>query len=239
MNIHASQQTLSKAREQAIRLGVPYFILVTSTPNGTTGTGEWFYNRWNNSVNGELIFDENAKFKKDPNLDQIVTDPNLNSFIKIKYHWSEDKTKSQKWYDEQCQEIGDARTVNQELDLVFVGTQYCIFDDNTLSSFEAVKKPDHIIMASGTKLLTFLDHTLNPHDYYLIGVDTAESLQGAYCAINVFSFHEFKQIAEVQYRYGSYNLFGEDINYVFKWLRHTVGHDNIILCVENNTIGRY
>jgi len=235
----SSQQTLSRARDQAIANNIPYFIFVTSTPNGTTGTGSWFYSRWQNSVDSKLIFDDNAKFKKDVDIDTIVKDPSKNSFIKVKYSWEEDPTKDQQWYDEQCQEIDDARTVNQELDLVFVGTQYCIFDDETLSSFEAVKKPDHIIMASGTKLLTFLDHTLNPHDYYLIGVDTAESLQGAYCAINVFSFHEFKQIAEVQHRYGSYNLFGEDINYVFKWLRHTVGHDNIILAVENNTIGRY
>ena len=200
----------------------------------------WFCQRWQGAVDGELIFDDQAKFNKDPILDQIVADPSKNTFIKIKYKWDEDPTKNQKWYDEQCQELDDDRMVNQELDLIFVGTQHCIFNDSTLSSFEAVKKPDFVTMASGAKLLTFFDGTpLNPYDYYLIGCDTAESLQGAYCAINIFSFHEFRQIAEIQFRYGSYNLFGTDIDFVFRWLRNLVKHDNIILCVENNTIGRY
>jgi len=32
LNIYAAQQTLSKAREQAIASGAPYFTLITSTP---------------------------------------------------------------------------------------------------------------------------------------------------------------------------------------------------------------
>jgi len=38
----AAQPTLSKAREQAIRNGYPYMILMTSTPNGVDGDGKFF-----------------------------------------------------------------------------------------------------------------------------------------------------------------------------------------------------
>jgi len=68
---------------------------VTSTPNGTSGLGEWFFNRWENSVDSDFIF-ENDVWRKNVNVDEIVTNPSKNSFIGIKFHWSEDLTKDEK-----------------------------------------------------------------------------------------------------------------------------------------------
>ncbi len=231
----SAQQTLSKAREQAEANGYPFLQLVTSTPNGTTSIGKWFYDRWQGAIDEKLIYDNDGKLVE--NYKEILNDPTKNTYVKIKYHWSEDPTKNEKWYQEQCQEISDQRAINQELDLIFVGTQYCIFDDNTLSSFKR-KKPIDSIYTPHNATLNIFTNNFNQYDYYLIGADTAESLQGAYCAIQIFNFHKFNQIAELQYRYGSYNAFGKDIDFVFRWLLKQVGIDNIILCVENNTIGR-
>lgn len=236
MNTNAAQQTLSKAREQAAKLGYPTYQLITSTPNGVTGDGEWFYKRWNNSVDSDLIFNDD-KWDKSKEIENIVNDPSKNSFIGVQYHWSEDPTKNQKWYEEQCQEIDDERTINQELDLLFVGTQKCIFSDTTLASFSS-EKPKEIVQTHNMANLNVFEENPNPNDYYLIGCDTAESLEGAYCAIQIFSFKDFNQIAELEHKYGSYTLFGQDIDFVFRWLRDRIGTDNIILCNENNTIGR-
>lgn len=41
----------------------------------------------------------------------------------------------------------------------------------------------------------------------------------------------------MQDKYGSYTAFADVIDFVFNWLRGIVG-DNIILCIENNSIGR-
>jgi hypothetical protein len=106
-----------------------------------------------------------------------------------------------------------------------------------LGSFDK-KKPIDKLHTPHSAVLDIFETKLNIHDYYLVGADTAESLQGAYCAIQVFGFHKFNQIAELQHRYGSYNAFGKDIDFVFRWLLKMLGNDNIILCVENNTIGR-
>ncbi len=231
----SAQQTLSKAREQAESNGYPFFQLITSTPNGTVGAGKWFYDRWQGAVDEKLIYDSNGKLIE--NYKESLEDPTKNTYVKVKYHWSEDPTKDEDWYQKQCQEISDQRAINQELDLIFVGTQYCIFDDKTLAGFKR-KKPVDSLYTPHNATLNIYSKDFNQYDYYLIGADTAESLQGAYCAIQVFTFHKFNQVAELQYRYGSYNAFGKDIDFTFRWLLKQVGIDNIILCVENNTIGR-
>lgn len=232
----SAQQTLSKAREQAMKSGYPTFTLVTSTPNGTSGMGEWFYNRWTKSVDSDLLFDK-SDWKKDIDIPKIVNDPSKNLFVGIKYHWSEDISKNQRWYDRQCQEISDQRIINQELDLLFVGTSNCIFSDQMLSSFTTIKPIDNITTLNGATLDIY-QNEFDYNDYYLVGVDTAESLDGAFCTIEIFSFKHFNQIAELEFKYGSYTKFGEDIHFVVKWLIEIIGHDNIIMCNENNTIGK-
>ena len=231
----SAQQTLSKARLQAEKSGYPHFLFVTSTPNGTSGLGEWFFNRWNNSVDSDFIF-ENDVWRKNVNVNKIVTDPSRNSFIGIKFHWSEDSTKNEKWYQQQCQELSDQRLINQELDLLFVGSTNCIFSDDLLSSFNAQKSIETITTSNNASFQIF-ENDLDPSDYYILGADTAESLNGAYCTIEIFGFRNFNQVAELEHRYGSYTAFGQDIDQVFRLLRDAIGSDNIILAVENNTIG--
>jgi len=232
----SAQQTLSKAREQAQKENYPTMQFITSTPNGVVGDGEWFYKRWQNCVDSDLIFDGDM-WDKNKEIDPIVFDPSKNSFVGIKYHWSEDPTKNENWYKKQCQEIDDDRTINQELDLLFVGTQHCLFSDNTLASFEA-QKPVGTIETPNNANVHIFEEELDKSDYYLMGCDTAESLEGAYCAIQIFSFRDFQQVAELEHKYGSYTLFAQDIDFLFKWLKNQLGNDNIILCNENNSIGR-
>jgi hypothetical protein len=237
----SAQQTLSKAREQAKKYGYPYFMLVTSTPNGTQGDGEWFYQRWGNAVESDDLFVLNEEtgledWNEDIDVEEAVRDPNKNTFVRVRYHWSEDPSKSQEWYQEQCQELDDQRKINQELDLLFVGTSQCIFDDDILASFKA-QKPVIAMPCPHHSKLEIYTHELDPTDWYIIGCDTAQSLTGNWCALQIFGFREFNQIGELANKFGSYYNYGEAIHYVFQWLYSQVG-DRIILSIENNTIGQ-
>lgn len=115
----AAQPTLSKARDQAMKNGYPFFQLITSTPNGVYGDGEWFHKRYMNSIESDELFvtNENGfeEWNKDVNIPLKLQDISKNSFIRVSYHWSEDPYKSEEWYNEQVRELDDERKVNQEL----------------------------------------------------------------------------------------------------------------------------
>jgi hypothetical protein len=120
---------------------------------------------------------------------------------------------------------------------MFVGSSNCLFDDKTLSSFKAIEPKQVVYTNHNVPLNVFVDN-IDPTDYYIIGCDTAESLTGAYCALQIYSFRNFIQVAELTYKYGSFTAYGEDIDFTFKWLLKKLGNNNIIFNIENNTIGK-
>lgn len=232
----AAQPTLSRAREQAIKHGYPYFILITSTPNGSVGDGEWFYDMYNNAVDADDIFDENNKLI--PEADQIVENPKCNGFVKVRFHWSEDPAKDDVWYNEQCRDFNfDSRSINQELDLVFVGSTNCIFSDDFLSNLRVSKPVDRIQLPHATDMKLFTKkENLDKTDYLLIGVDTAKSITGDYSAIEIFKYSNFEQIGEFYGRLGSLTKYSQIIMKVIDILE-VVMNNRLILCIENNSIG--
>lgn len=110
---------MTKAKEQAKANGYPYFMLMTSTPNGTEGDGKFFFEMWDKGIDSDELFgfkdDSDIEVWKD-DIDHIVDDESKNSFVKVKYHWSEDPTKNEEWYKEQCRQINfDERRVNNKM----------------------------------------------------------------------------------------------------------------------------
>ena len=238
----AAQPTLNRAREQAKKNNYPYFILGTSTPNGVEGTGKFFADLWENAMDSDEFFITDSEMEDwvdEETFNQLIDAPNKNNFVKIRYHWSEDPTKDETWYMNQKRELNfDMRKIRQELDLQFVGGQYCIFDDEILSAMESRRRYMTIHICHGAKLDLYVDPSeLKSNDYYFIGVDTASSLRGAFNAIEIFSFKEFNQIAELKVKLGSLTKYAEVVEGVFQWLYKIVG-DRIILCIENNSIGK-
>ena len=236
----SAQQTLSKAREQAIKNNYPYFIFVTSTPNGTYGDGEWFYKRYKNAIDSDEIFvqtfDGYENWRDEKLVQQKLLDSSKNSFIRVKFHWSEDPTKNQEWYEEQCRELDDERMVNQELDLIFVGSTNCIFSDKIISSFKSRNYKLINFPRDQVDMKIFKDE-LDPLDFYIVGVDTASSIAGAFNAIEIFSFKNFEQVGEINVKLGSLTKYAELVEDVFQWLYGKVG-ERIILAIENNSIGK-
>lgn len=188
---------------------------------------------WSNAIDSNDIFNEDETIVD--NVETHLKAPDKNSFIKIKYHWSEDPTKDEDWYVEQKRELNfDTRSINQELDLKFIGSTSCIFDDDLLSNLQS-RKPKELIKLghySTLKLFSYLD----PNEYYIIGVDTAKSLTGDYCAIEVFEYNSFKQVAEFFNRTGSLTKFTEIIVQVVKYIAERT-NNRFVLAIENNSIG--
>jgi len=85
--------------------------------------------------------------------------------------------------------------------------------------------------------LAVFEDSFDPTDYYIVGIDTAASVNGALCAIEVFTFREFKQVAEAFGRIGSLHKFAELAKNAVSWLRSQVG-DNIVIAIERNSIGQ-
>lgn len=257
----SAQQTLATATSQAIKNGFPYFILITSTPNGKVGDGEWFYKRWNNAYESDELFSYNEERQLDywnenywddeywsklketneensniNSLSDLVTSNGHNGYIKVKYHWSESSFRDDNWYRVQCAEIDNPRTINQEIDLLFVGGKNTILSDDAIQSFKPRKAIEQLALPSYANLRIYNEP--DPLDYYIIGVDTAwgTSEKSAYNAIQVVKFSNLEQIAELHYKHGSFKRYSDDIIAVFEWLYKRVGH-RIIFGVERNTIG--
>jgi hypothetical protein len=236
----AAQPTLSTAREQASRNGYPYMILITSTPNGVEGDGKFFYELHERAIESDDLFEEDEETGIEDwslNAKEFINDPSKNSYIRIKYHWSENPLKTIEWYEQQKKELNfDQRKINQELDLLFVGGKHCIFDDDTLQKFISIPKVSSKVLVNQAKIDIF-ENELDPKDYYLIGVDTASSIKGAFNSVEVFSYKDFIQIAELNVRLGSLTKYGEVVDDLFKWIYSIVG-PRIFLCIENNSIGK-
>lgn len=128
---------------------------------------------WDNALESDDIFNEDESLVE--NASELVASPHTNSFIKIRYHWSEDPTKSEDWYLQQKRELNfNTRSVNQELDLIFIGSTNCIFDDDYLSNLQSKKPIDTIKLSHFCNLKLYSE--LDSNQYYLVGVDTAKSL---------------------------------------------------------------
>ena len=238
----SAQPTLSTAREQASRNDYPYFLFITTTPNGVEGDGKFFYEMHEKSIDSDNLFEEDRETGVEnwiTNHKEIASDPTKNSFIRVRYHWSENLFKTKEWYEQQKKELNfDQRKINQELDLLFVGGTNCIFDDETLGKLTYEPRKNSVGLANQVKLDLYCDpRNLDTNDYYLIGVDTASSLKGAFNALELFSYRDFVQLAESNIRLGSLTKYGEVVDSMFQWLYKLVGQ-RIILCIENNSIGQ-
>jgi len=228
----SAQPVLSKAREQAELNGYPYFTLITSTPNGTAGTGKFFHEMWGNALPSEQIFKTDSTFEENSN--KIISSPSHNSFIRIRYHWSE--IRPQEWYQQQCRELNfDKRKINQELDLLFVGGTGCIFDDDFLSELAPTAPKSCVTLPTFGKLNVYIDE-LDAGDFYIIGVDSAKSITGDYCAIEITKYSTLEQVAEYYERVGSITKFAENIMVIVDWVTDIVG-TRYVLAVENNNVG--
>lgn len=167
---------LSTSQKHAKEFGVPYGILVLSTPNKTVGVGAWFYKKYKDSIGGNNI---------------------LKPFI---IHWKDiqELSKDPSWYKNQCDLFdNDERKIQQELELKFVASAGTFFDEKICeflqeNSIEPIEK----IRIFDGEIWKFDEPILGK--YYLIGVDTASEFGADKSAITVWDYQTLEEVWEYQ-----------------------------------------
>jgi len=165
------QPVISKARVLAKQNGFPTLLLGTTTPNGSGDN--FFYQLWQNAWDYEEIWD-NKKNRPKEDSDILLNSSDVkNNYSKIQIHWS-DTDKDEIWYKRQVRELNfNMRKVNQELNLVFLGSQSSVLPDEIIEHFVPTKPKLIIDLAYGEKMEIFEE--LDPGKNYLLGVDSANS----------------------------------------------------------------
>jgi len=165
------QPVVSKARVLAKQNNFPTNVIMTTTPNGSNGN--FFYDLWQNSWDYSEIWDEEKNRPIPDNEKVLNSSDHRNNFAKLELHWSE-TGKDEEWYKKQQKELNfNMRRVNQELNLVFLGSNNAVFPDEVLEHFKPVTPKFQLDLAYGEKMDVFED--LDPNKLYLMGVDNAAS----------------------------------------------------------------
>ena len=170
--------TLSKTQLDASRNGVPYGTVILSTPNKTEGIGRWFFQMWSGALRGDNIFKPH------------------------KIHWKEIPAYANdpEWYSNQCKAMNNDRNrIAQELELKFVGSDECLFDENVqmqlqesfTDKVEVVSLP---VAKNRGELWKF--RKINKHHFHIIGVDVSTIAGKDYSTVEVMEYQTMQQVME-------------------------------------------
>lgn len=170
--------TLSKTQLDAEKSGIPYGTLLLSTPNKTEGIGRWYFQMW------------------------VAARKNENLFIPHKIHWTEipDFANDPEWYKNQCRALNNDRNkIAQELELQFVGSEYCLFNEDVQKQLqdsfvvpcEVIPTP---VKRGKGELWKFRE--IHRHHFHIIAVDPATLAGRDNSAIEVVEHQTMQQILE-------------------------------------------
>jgi len=168
---------LSKAQRTAKQKGIPYGTIFLSTPNKTEGHGKFFFQMWTGALEGKNNFNPKTIHWKE--IKELRDDPN--------------------WYKTQCDILNnDQRKIKQELELEFIGSDSCIFDEKVQSALQESTRNTNSIskykMPAGGVLYEFQVPDLTK--LYLVGVDSASAAGSDYSTVQVVEYETMKQIYE-------------------------------------------
>jgi hypothetical protein len=205
--LNSSAYTFKVAREHDI----PYGVVLSSTPNGRTGKGQKFYQMWYESL----------------------TDPDRSAYIPVKIHWSEIPGYDDKWYEKQrAINNYDERTMNQEYELLFVGSSDSIFEDNVIKLLQ-----DDNLAGKPIKENKFPEGYIHWYDIpnsenkYIVGVDTATADGTDYSAVTACCYETGEQIVEGMFKCSVSQFCNKFIPMIVDVLPQKV------LAIESNSVG--
>lgn len=205
--LNSSAYTFKVAREN----NIPYGVILSTTPNGRTGKGQKFYQMWYESIN----------------------DPDRSAYIPVKIHWSEIPGYDDKWYEKQkAINNYDERTMNQEYELLFVGSSESIFEDNIIKLLQ-----NENLAGTPIKENKFPEGYLHWYDMpnseykYIVGIDTATADGTDYSAITACCYETGEQIVEGMFKCSVSQFCNKFIPMVVDVLPHKV------LAIESNSVG--
>ena len=199
---------VSTAQKNAKRNKVPYAIIVLSTPNRTTGIGQWYYTKYMNAIAGDGLLKPFVIHWKD--IEELAGDPD--------------------WFKTQCELFdNDPRKIEQELELKFLPSGGSFFDEETCLKIQnSIKEPLEKFKLFNGEIWSFEKPI--PGKYYIIGVDTAAEFGADKSAISVWDYETLEQVWEYQ---GKCQVtdFVKVVNYACSL------YNNGSLVIENNSYG--
>lgn len=168
---HTTNRVFLRCKEQ----GLPYGIVLSSTPNGMVGVGKTFYDLWTAAEQG------------------------LSRFKPITFYWYEVPEYTQEWYEEQCK-AHSRRDIAQELDLIFLGAEDSFLDDNLLVEVQSYKEERakvqtrrYVYKAIGD--LEIYEEPKEGHRY-IIGIDPSTGVGDCMSFVCVVDMETNEQVAE-------------------------------------------
>ncbi len=175
----AMTPSVFNAHQIAEKKGIPYGVIILSTPNKTTGVGEWYYRQWIDAIE------------------------NKSSFKPLKIHYSDAPFTNNEWIEKQKKILKTDAKIDQELELQFVTSESSLFDNpevvRKLQSKEPIKKiPVTYFNNSSVKIGSgewLIWEEFDPNKSYLIGADIATLTGACESAIEIVD-SDLNQIAE-------------------------------------------
>lgn len=162
----AAYPTISRAFKS--HAGKPYGIIIISTPNGTSGTGGWYYQMYEGALN------------------------KTNKYVPVKIHWSAVPEYDEEWYLDQCSQLNwNYRSIAAELELSFVSSGNTYIPGQILDSIGTV---DPIAKDLNDNLWIFEKPI--PGEVYVAGVDVAYGDRKDSSTIQILKASTLEQVAE-------------------------------------------
>lgn len=233
----AVQPSLSAAKIHAKANGYPSGVIFTTTPNG--GGDNFFFKIYSNAVQFDDIYDyENDKLYE--NYQEEFEKDGKNAFLSLTLHWSE--TRSEEWYEEQKKELNyDTRKINQELDLVFLGSENSIFDDSVIAKFIPKKHVQKFDLTFNSHFYMYTEE-LPKDGFYILGIDVASStgINSDFSAMVLIDGYTGLELGYFKYRFNILKRFGvvvkETIHYLIDMFK--LDEDNFQVIIERNNVGK-
>lgn len=175
-NLDQQLKSIGPTLQTIQKSGIPWGIILNSTPNGVNN---YYYQIYYNQLNN----------------------PEGNGYTVFKFHWRDVPYYNEEWYREQCEILGwDYLQIQQELELKFLSEQDTFIEPKVLEILqENVIEPVKVLKVEGVEIEIF-EEPREGETYYL-GVDVQSGLgqdysqgvlinsQGEVCQV----FHDKKQ----------------------------------------------
>lgn len=174
-HITALGMATARSFTDARKNNIPYGIILTSSPNGRKGTGKEFFDLWSIATRS---------------LD-------TSGYYPVKIKWDEIPDYDESWFKKQCELVkNDQRRINQELNLVFLGSNENVFSDDTIIKLYSTpkKKPINEEVYIDGKITWW--SIPDPNKKYIISLDTATANGSDKSIIQLFNFETLEQVAE-------------------------------------------
>lgn len=150
-NLDEQLKSVGPTLQTIQKSGLPWGIILNSTPNGVNN---YYYQIYYNQINN----------------------PQGNGYTVFRYHWSEVPYYDEEWYKEQCEILGwDYLQIQQELELKFLSEQNTFIEPKILEILqESVEDPIKILEIENIEVEIYNEP--KPNEEYFFGIDVQSGL---------------------------------------------------------------